>query len=95
MTARQNDHTYQRWLYRQRWEHEQAVVAQPRQGVLPFVDADSYLADETPEYHGTNVGLGRHVVAGETSCGPAAARRADRGRPGMRKGAVNTKDWIP
>lgn len=49
-------------------ERERAAerAARPRQLLLPF--GDGLYDDETPQFHGTNVGLARHADKGERLC---------------------------
>jgi hypothetical protein len=48
----------------------QRRASEPRQEPLPFDGDGSFLADETPNFHGTSVGVSRHAAAGEDLCGP-------------------------
>jgi hypothetical protein len=61
-------------LIRARLLHEREVAqrraSEPRQEPLPFDGDGSFLADETPEFHGTTVGVSRHAAAGEKLCAP-------------------------
>ncbi|WP_367139459.1 hypothetical protein [Saccharothrix sp. HUAS TT1] len=60
-----------RLLWNHRWDREAA--REFGQGLLPFDGADGHLADPEPEFHGTSVGLRRHVEAGQDLCSPCRA----------------------
>lgn len=57
-------------LIRMRLEHDRQRAAEraatPHQEPLPW--GDGWLDDDTPEYHGTNVGLARHSEADQELC---------------------------
>jgi hypothetical protein len=64
-------------LFALRLQHEQEQrelrATTSRQEPLPFDGDGSYLADATPQFHGSTVGVYRHTEAGEPLCGPCAA----------------------
>lgn len=50
------------------YERRATKAAEPAQ--LPLDLGNSLYTDETPEFHGTQVGVSRHAAAGEELCQP-------------------------
>jgi hypothetical protein len=54
-------------------EQRELLATTPQQEPLPFDGDGSYLADATPQFHGSTVGVYRHTEAGEPLCAPCGA----------------------